>query len=120
MNPAEIKNSYTIFGLILGYACFGIIGKISDYAKTQESMWFFLIFYLGCSIFFLYYCLKIYPDIFKLKREHSAAFISFFNGVVAGIFGLLWNYNIRKWTRGISCYVIAAGYIGLFLLALFI
>lgn len=119
MNPAEIKTSYTIFGLIFGYAGFGIIGWLSNAVNNKQIALFFLIFYLGCSIFFLYYCLKIYPDIFKLKCEHSAAFISFFNGVIGGVFGLLWNYNIRNWHRGISCYVIAAGYIGLFFLGMF-
>lgn len=98
----------TVGGITLSVILNSILSVLEG-AATDE------VVYESAIISFVYvattmvYAGYIYPKYFTDKpRFTDSALVSFTNGFFGGAFGCLWNSNLTKAKRGISCYVIFA------------
>lgn len=98
----------TVGGVVLNVILNSILSTLEG-AATAE------VVYEAAIITFIYvaatmvYAGYIYPKFFTDKpRFVDPALVSFMNGFFGGVIGCLWNSNLTKAKRGISCYIIFA------------
>lgn len=106
----------TVGGITLS-VILNLILSALDRAVTAEVLYESAVISFAYGILTMAYAGYIYPKYFTDKpRFVDSALVSFMNGFFGGVIGCLWNSNLTKAKRGISCYVVFA--LGIIYLAL--
>ena len=121
INPQGLQFTTSVGFSILGIVCSFIWNIISRYSGDFVGVGYWIFFILDIAflvLLFVYVC-GVYPSYFTANPKiRNSATISFLNCFFGGIiFGLIWNGNITKQTKGISYIVYIVLMIIIFILS---